>query len=151
MLQIISKWTLRLLVSLKITACLFSPLMKINPQHFKGVFDHSPHFLTSREMSGRVKSVVLSWQASIRTWEEGKGFQPFLAKLEFMVDLEKYLSFPLPLQLCNHFVWWERWTQNTILVEEELCREKSAPSFSTDYCKSSISGLCLFHCMIEHI
>lgn len=46
--------------------------MKINPEHLKGVFDYSPHFLTSKRMFGNVKSVVLSWQASIRTHGEDK-------------------------------------------------------------------------------
>lgn len=57
--------------------------MKNNPEYFKGVFDHSPHFLTSKEMSGDVKSVVLSQQASIRTRGEDKDgdLSAFLCKI----------------------------------------------------------------------
>lgn len=55
----------------------------MNPEHFKGAFDHSSPFLTSKETSGDVKSVVLSWQASIRTSGQDKDgdLSVFLCKI----------------------------------------------------------------------
>lgn len=127
--------------------------MKINPEHFKGAFDHSPHFLTSKEMSGDVKSVVLSWQASVRTCEKDKDgdLSAFLCKIGICSrfgEIPKFL--PTSANLQSLFMV-AKMHSNGDISGKLTSQEKIMLSFSVDYYKTTISGLFLLHCMIEHI